>query len=103
MKKFRCLVCGEIINEGAEKCPVCGVGPDKWEEVVEGAEKVWATEHKIGEGLACGDAVRRLQPGRTPAGYVLPQPVATARLRRLQHGRTYLPLLQRRILYRPRT
>ena len=55
MKKFRCLVCGEIINEGAEKCPVCGVGPDKWEEVIEGQEKVWATEHKVGEGLACGD------------------------------------------------
>ncbi|WP_366901558.1 rubredoxin-like domain-containing protein, partial [Fusobacterium sp.] len=26
MKKFRCKVCGEIINEGMEKCPVCGVG-----------------------------------------------------------------------------
>ena len=55
MKKFRCKVCGDIINEGVEKCPVCGVGPDKWEEIVEGAEKVWATEHKVGEGLACGD------------------------------------------------
>ena len=55
MKKFRCKVCGEIINEGAVKCPVCGVGPDKWEEIVEGTEKIWATEHKIGEGLACGD------------------------------------------------
>ena len=51
MKKFRCKVCGEIINEGVEKCPVCGVGPDKWEEIVEGAEKIWATEHKIGEGM----------------------------------------------------
>ncbi|WP_300330564.1 rubredoxin-like domain-containing protein, partial [Fusobacterium sp.] len=55
MKKFRCKVCGEIITEGMEKCPVCGVGPDKWEEIVEGEGKVWATEHKIGEGLACGD------------------------------------------------
>lgn len=55
MKKFRCKVCGEIINEGATKCPVCGVGPDKWEEIVEGTEKIWATEHKIGEGMECGD------------------------------------------------
>lgn len=55
MKKFRCLVCGEIINEGTEKCPVCKVGKDKWEEIVEGQERVWATEHKVGEGLSCGD------------------------------------------------
>ena len=55
MKKFRCKVCGEIITEGMEVCPVCKVGPDKWEEIVEGTGRVWATEHKIGEGLACGD------------------------------------------------
>ena len=55
MKKYRCKVCGEIITEGMEVCPVCKVGPDKWEEIVEGNERVWATEHKIGEGLACGD------------------------------------------------
>ena len=57
MKKFRCKVCGEIITEGMEVCPVCKVGPDKWEEIVEGTEKIWATEHKIGEGLACGEIV----------------------------------------------
>ena len=55
MKKFRCLICGEVVNEGMEVCPVCKVGPDKWEEIVEGTEKIYATEHKLGEGLACGD------------------------------------------------
>lgn len=56
MAKWRCKVCGEIITDPAvEVCPVCKAGKDKWEEVVEGAERVWATEHKVGEGLACGD------------------------------------------------
>ena len=57
MKKWVCTVCG-YIHEGETapaECPVCKVGPDKWEEIVEGNERVWATEHKIGEGLACGD------------------------------------------------
>ena len=56
MAKYRCKVCGEIItDESIDKCPVCKAGKDKWELVVEGTEKVWATEHVIGEGLACGD------------------------------------------------
>ncbi|WP_294661907.1 ferritin family protein [uncultured Fusobacterium sp.] len=56
MAKYRCKVCGEIISdESIDKCPVCKAGKDKWELVVEGTEKVWATEHVIGEGLACGD------------------------------------------------
>ena len=29
------------------QCPVCKAGKDKWEEVVEGAGRVWATEHKL--------------------------------------------------------
>ena len=56
MAKYRCKVCGEIItDESIDKCPVCKAGKDKWELVVEGTEKVWATEHIIGEGLACGE------------------------------------------------
>ena len=56
MAKYRCKVCGQIItDESIDKCPVCKAGKDKWELVVEGTEKVWATEHIIGEGLACGD------------------------------------------------
>ena len=39
MKKFRCTVC-DYIYEGDElpedyECPLCGVGPDLFEEVVE--------------------------------------------------------------------
>ncbi len=55
MKKFRCLVCGDIFEEGVDVCPTCKLGPEKWEVYVEGGEMVYATEHKVGEGLACGD------------------------------------------------
>lgn len=55
MVQYRCLVCGEVINEGIEVCPVCKVGKDKFEEIKAGEARVWATEHKVGEGLACGD------------------------------------------------
>ena len=50
-KKFRCLVCG-YIHEGEnapEVCPLCHVGPDQFEEIVEtGGPLAWADEHKIG-------------------------------------------------------
>ena len=48
MKKFVCIVCG-YIHEGEtapEKCPVCGVGVEKF-KVQEGA-MAWACEHEIG-------------------------------------------------------
>lgn len=35
-KKFvKCLVCGAIFEEGVDKCPVCGVGPEKFAEFEE--------------------------------------------------------------------
>ena len=40
------------MNEGATKCPVCGVGPDKWEEIVEGAQKDFKLNTKISEKWA---------------------------------------------------
>ena len=50
-KKFRCLVCG-YIHEGEtapEECPLCHVGPEDFEELVETGEALtWADEHKIG-------------------------------------------------------
>lgn len=50
-KKFRCKVCG-YIHEGdaaPAECPVCHVGADKFEEVVETQGSLaWADEHKIG-------------------------------------------------------
>lgn len=40
MKKFVCTVCGYVYEGEAapEKCPVCGVGADKFTEVKEGEE-----------------------------------------------------------------
>ena len=56
MAKWRCKVCGEIItDESLTNCPVCKADKSKWELVEEGAERVWATEHIVGEGLACND------------------------------------------------
>lgn len=48
MKKYRCTVCGEIIEseEMPTVCPVCGV--DTFEEIDETAEKVYADEHRVG-------------------------------------------------------
>lgn len=48
MKKFVCTVCGYIYEGEAapEKCPVCGVGPEKFME--QSGEMSWAAEHVIG-------------------------------------------------------
>ncbi len=48
MKKFVCKVCGYVHEgeEAPEKCPICKVGPDKF-EVMDG-ERAWAAEHVIG-------------------------------------------------------
>ena len=48
MKKFVCTVCG-YIHQGdnpPEICPVCKVGPEKFEEIK--GEMNWADEHRIG-------------------------------------------------------
>ena len=48
MKKFVCTVCGYVYEGEAapEKCPVCGVGADKFTEVKEG-EREWAASTLI--------------------------------------------------------
>jgi flavin reductase (DIM6/NTAB) family NADH-FMN oxidoreductase RutF/rubredoxin len=62
MKKFRCIVCGYIHTGDAppEICPVCGVGPDKFVEVIEETVPVGFSEdsyviqsslHKLSYGL----------------------------------------------------
>ena len=48
MKKFVCTVCG-YVHEGEsapEKCPLCGVGPEKFMEQSE--DMAWADEHRVG-------------------------------------------------------
>ena len=49
MKKFECSVCGYVYEgeKAPEKCPVCGVGADKFIEQTEG-ELAWAAEHVVG-------------------------------------------------------
>ena len=51
VKKYRCMVCGYIHegNEAPQECPVCHVGPEKFEEIVQtGDALTWADEHKLG-------------------------------------------------------
>lgn len=39
-KKFRCIVCGYIHEgtEAPEECPICHVGPEDFEELVQEGE-----------------------------------------------------------------
>ena len=48
MKKWVCIVCGYIYEgeEPPEKCPVCGVGADKFQVKTDTLN--WADEHHIG-------------------------------------------------------
>ncbi len=50
MKKWRCTVCGEIVESDVrpDKCPLCKAPGEKFEEVVESAEITWACEHVVG-------------------------------------------------------
>ena len=60
MKKFRCKVCGEIIESEniPAQCPRCKVkGEDKFEEVVEG-NLSWAAEHIVGVAKDAPEAIK---------------------------------------------
>ena len=53
-KKFRCTVCGYIHegNEAPERCPLCKVPANKFEEIEEKSGDLdFVTEHKLGDGL----------------------------------------------------
>ena len=49
MKKWKCLVCGEVVvsERPPEKCPVCKAPAEKFVEVVDEA-MTWAAEHVLG-------------------------------------------------------
>ena len=51
MKKWRCTVCGEIVESDVrpERCPLCKAPGEKFVEVVD-AGKTWAAEHVVGVG-----------------------------------------------------
>lgn len=57
MKKYVCSVCGHVHEGDAppEKCPVCGVGPDKFIE--QSGEKSWAAEHVVGVAKGAPEAI----------------------------------------------
>lgn len=48
MSKFVCSVCGYVYEGEAapEKCPVCGVGADKF--IKQDDDRTWAAEHVVG-------------------------------------------------------
>jgi len=50
MKKFVCTVCGYTHegNEAPDKCPICNVGSEKFNELDESKGLVYADEHRIG-------------------------------------------------------
>jgi rubrerythrin len=49
MKKWRCTICGEIVESDVrpDKCPLCKAPGEKFVEVVEDAMS-WAAEHEVG-------------------------------------------------------
>ena len=49
MKKWRCTICGEIVESDVrpEKCPLCKAPGEKFVEIEED-KKTWATEHEVG-------------------------------------------------------
>ncbi len=49
MKKWKCTICGEIVESDTrpEKCPLCKAPGEKFVEIVED-EMSWATEHEVG-------------------------------------------------------
>ena len=50
MRKWRCTVCGEIVesNVRPERCPLCKAPGEKFVEVFDNEEMTWATEHEVG-------------------------------------------------------
>ena len=50
MKKWKCTICGEIVESetAPEKCPLCKAPAEKFVELVEEDNKGWACEHEVG-------------------------------------------------------
>ena len=58
MKKWRCSICGEIVEgeHAPEKCPLCKAPSEKFVEVK--AEMGWATEHVLGIAKDAPEAIK---------------------------------------------
>ena len=50
MAKWRCTVCGEIVegDNAPDKCPLCKAPASKFEEIKENGKLDWAAEHVVG-------------------------------------------------------
>ena len=58
MKKWRCTICGEIVESDVrpERCPLCKAPGEKFEELQEEA-MTWAAEHVIGVAKGVDPAI----------------------------------------------
>jgi rubrerythrin len=56
-KKFICTVCGYVHegDEAPEKCPLCGAPASKFDELKEGEELNFVTEHEVGIAKGTGE------------------------------------------------
>jgi len=76
MKKWECTICG-YIHEGEtppDECPVCGAGPEYFEEVVETAEQPQAEAQPEGQPEAAPEPAA--DPAPEPAAEPAPEPAA---------------------------
>ncbi len=53
MKKWKCLICGEIVESETrpEACPLCRAPGEKFVEIEETNDLTWAAEHVLGGGM----------------------------------------------------
>lgn len=59
MKKWKCLICGEIVESETrpDACPLCKAPGEKFVEVVED-EMTWAAEHVVGAAKDVSDEIK---------------------------------------------
>ena len=60
MKKWRCTICGEIVESDVrpDLCPLCKAPGEKFEEIIEDGEMKWATEHIVGIAKDAPEAIK---------------------------------------------
>ena len=59
MKKWKCLICGEIVESETrpDKCPLCKASGEKFEEVKEEG-LTWAAEHVVGSAKDAPEEIK---------------------------------------------
>lgn len=80
MKKWECTICG-YIHEGEtppDECPVCGVGPEYFKEVVEGGEELQPDGPTETQSDPVPEVEPEAQPEAAPEPAVEPAPAQAA-------------------------